>query len=280
MVIALFPNEKKQPSFVLAAHIREFLENKGITVAAEDEKALQIGAVPLSSVDPEKIQFLIVMGGDGTILRISHQYAHLNAPILGINLGHLGFMADVPAADILPSLSDILKGNYTIDHRLAIEGTVQNKKMRAVNDIVIHRASNYSLVELSIHVDGVYVNTFLSDGIVIATPNGSTAYSLAAGGPILSPLLDAVVITPICPHTISNRPIVLTAENQIEIKYLSPYDPVEVRSDGLEAHFLSTGDTLRVTKSAQPFKLVNLSRHEYFSTLRTKLGWSGKLHSL
>jgi NAD+ kinase len=218
------------------------------------------------------------MGGDGTILRISHQYSHLDAPILGINLGHLGFMADVPAADIFPSLTDLLKGAYTIDHRLAIEGSIGEKKLRAVNDIVVHRASNYSLIELSIHVDGIYVNTFIADGIILATPNGSTAYSLAAGGPILSPLLDAVVITPICPHTISNRPIVLTAEKQIEIQYLSTYDPVEVRSDGLEVNYLTTGQSIHLTKSKQPFKLVNLNRHEYFSTLRSKLGWSGKLH--
>jgi NAD+ kinase len=149
--------------------------------------------------------------------------------------------------------------------------------LRAVNDFVIHRASNYSLIELSIQVDGEYVNTFVADGIIIATPNGSTAYSLAAGGPILSPDLDALVITPICPHTISNRPIVLTAERRIEITYLSDYDPVEVRADGLEAHFLTTGQSLHVTKSNRPFKLVNLHEHEYFATLRRKLGWSGKL---
>jgi NAD+ kinase len=277
MTIALFPNEKKQSSFALAISIREFLQGEGIIVTAEDEKAKQIGAIPLSDVDPKKIQFLIVMGGDGTILRISHQFSHLNAPILGINLGHLGFMADVPTSDIFPSVADLLKGAYTIDHRLAIEGLSGNKKLRAVNDIVIHRATNYSLIELSIQVDGVYVNTFVADGIIIATPNGSTAYSLAAGGPILSPNLDAVVITPICPHTISNRPIVLTADRHIEIKYLSPYDPVEVRSDGLEVHFLMSGHSLHVTKSKEPFKLVNLNRHEYFSTLRSKLGWSGKL---
>lgn len=277
MIIALFPNEKKQSSFDLAKTIREYLQGEGVIVAAEDEKAKQIGATPLSEVDPKKIQFLIAMGGDGTILRISHQFSHLTAPILGINLGHLGFMADVPVSDIFPSLDDLLKGTYTIDHRLAIEGSNGNKKLRAVNDIVIHRGTNYSLIELMIQVDGVYVNTFVADGIILATPNGSTAYSLAAGGPILGPQLDAVVITPICPHTVSNRPLVLTAENKIEIKYLSNYDPVEVRADGLDVHFLPTGESLHVSKSKRAFPLVKLNRHEYFSTLRKKLGWSGKL---
>ncbi len=278
MIIALFPNEQFKRSIELAIGIREFLEKHGITVVAEDDKAASIGAKPLSQANPKEIKFLISMGGDGTILRISHRFAHLDAPILGINLGHLGFMADVPISDIYPSLEDLLNGAFTIDNRLILEGTDGTKTLRSVNDIVIHRASNHSLVELAISVDGVYVNTFVADGIIIATPNGSTAYSLAAGGPILSPDLDAFVITPICPHTISNRPIVLSTNRQIEIKYISEYDPVEIRGDGLDAQLLSTGNTFRVKKSAQTFKLVNLRRHEYFSTLRKKLGWSGKLY--
>lgn len=279
MIIALFPNEQFKRSLELATGIREFLEKHKITVVAEDEKADSIGAKPLSKVDPKEIKFLIVMGGDGTILRISHRFSHLDAPILGINLGHLGFMADVPVADIYPSLTDLLNGAFSIDNRLVLEGTDGKKVLRSVNDIVIHRATNHSLVELAISVDGVYVNTFVADGIIIATPNGSTAYSLAAGGPILSPDLDALVITPICPHTISNRPLVLSTNRQIEIKYVSKYDPVEIRADGLDSHLLSTGSIFKVKKSGQSFKLVNLFRHEYFSTLRKKLGWSGKLTS-
>jgi len=277
MIIALFPNEQLKQSFDIATHISEYLKDQGITVVAEDEKAEVIGADRLSSVNPEEIQFLISMGGDGTILRISRNFSHLNAPILGINLGHLGFMADVPVSDIYPSLSDLLSGDYTIDHRLVLEGTNGTTSLRAVNDFVLHRANNHSLIELAIQVDGTYVNTFLADGVIIATPNGSTAYSLAAGGPILSPILDAVVITPICPHTISNRPIVLTADKEIEVQYLSAYDPIEVRADGLEAFQLSKGESFKIKRSPLSFKLVNLHRHEYFSTLRTKLGWSGKL---
>jgi NAD+ kinase len=278
MIIALFPNEKKKHSFELAIQIREFFEEKGIAVAAEDEKAPSIGAMPISSVDPNNIGFLISMGGDGTLLRISHQYSHLDAPILGINLGHLGFMADIPTADIFASLNDLLNSDYTVDKRLALEATAsRSESLRAVNDIVFHRAHNYSLIELAIQVDGIYINTFVADGIIIATPTGSTAYSLAAGGPILAPTLEAIVITPICPHTISNRPIVLTADRKIEIQYISTYDPIDVRADGLDAMPLKSGDSISIQRSSQPFKIVNLHRHEYFSTLRKKLGWSGKL---
>jgi NAD+ kinase len=279
MIIALFPNEKKKHSFELAIQIREFLSSKNIQVAAEDEKAASIGALRLSDVDPGEIRFLIAMGGDGTLLRISHHYSHLDAPILGINLGHLGFIADIQVADLFPSLNDLLSGHYKVHNRLALEATAPNAEpLRAVNDIVLHRGSNYSLIELTIRVDGTYINTFVADGVIVATPTGSTAYSLAAGGPILSPTLDAIVITPICPHTISNRPIVLSAEREIEIQYISPYDPIETRADGLDAALLKSGESVIITKSPRPFKIVNLNRNEYFSTLREKLGWSGKLY--
>jgi NAD+ kinase len=278
MLIALFPHEKKKHSFELAREIRDFLSKKGISVVAEDAKAATIGAIPFSQADQKEIRFLISMGGDGTLLRIAHRYAHLNAPILGINLGHLGFMADVPADDVIPSLTDLLEGVYRLEERLMLEAIgPDGKKLHAVNDLVFHRASNYSLIELSIYFDNVYVNTFLADGVILATPNGSTAYSLAAGGPILTPNLEAFVLTPICPHTISNRPLVLTANHRIEIEYLSPYDPIEVRSDGLDCFSLPSRHKVVIRRSATSFKLVHLFRNDYFSTLRSKLGWSGKL---
>lgn len=278
MIIAIFPNNQKNHSRNLSIGIIEFLTNHGVTVVAEDEIAKEINAKPLSEVNAKEIKFLISMGGDGTILGLVHKYVDLDAAILGINLGHLGFMADIPLSDIYPSLQDLLNGAYRIDERVMIKGVPQKGEISfAVNDIVVHRAKNPSLVEMAIHVDGVYLNTFESDGIIIATPNGSTAYSLAAGGPILSPDLQAFVVTPISPHTISNRPIVLNCEQEIQIQYLSEYDPLEVRCDGIDQHFLHTGEVFRISKAPKRFKLVSLLRRDYFSTLRTKLGWSGKL---
>jgi len=221
---------------------------------------------------------LITLGGDGTILRLAHQYSHLDLPILGINLGHLGFMADVPVSDLYPSLEDLLNGKYEIESRLMLEGeSMDGKKTFAFNDYVVHRAKNPSLVEISIEVDGHHLNTFEADGIIVATPNGSTAYSLAAGGPILSPDLNAVVLTPISPHTISNRPIVLSLKKEIVIKYQSAYDPVEVINDGISKVMLNTGDHFKIRPSKGEFKLITLLRRDYFSTLRSKLGWAGKL---
>jgi NAD+ kinase len=279
MMIAIFPNTNKKQSRNLAVGIREFLSNQGITVVAEEEDAQAIGATPISQVDLNHIEFFISMGGDGTILRLVNKYYDKITPaILGINLGHLGFMADVTIEDIYPILKDLINGAYTIEERLMLHGeSVHGSSCFAANDIVIHRAKNPSLVEVAIHVDGLYLNTFEADGLIIATPNGSTAYSLAAGGPILAPHLDAVVITPICPHTISNRPIVLTGDREIQLQYLSEYDPLEIRADGLSYHSLSTGEVFRITRHQKNFRLVSLFRTDYFSTLRTKLGWGGKL---
>jgi len=279
MIIALFPNPKKPQSYELAIGIRSFLESKGVIVVAEDNECTEISARPISSIDLKEIDFLISMGGDGTILSLCRKYGDLKAGIVGINLGHLGFMADIPVVDIYPSLTDLLEGKYTIEKRLMLEGTSPNgESLLAGNDFVIHRAQNHSLIELSVLINGSYLNTFLADGLIISTPTGSTAYSLAAGGPILSPTLDAYVITPICAHTISNRPIVLSSDNDIEVLYASEYQPVKVWADGIEHFTLSTGEKTKIKKTHKVFRLVNLNRNDYFSTLRTKLAWSGKLH--
>ncbi len=278
MLIALFPNAQKKHAFDLATGVREYLLSRGVQLVVEDSQAAAFHATPLSSIDPKDIDFAISMGGDGTILRLLHRHPEMNAPIIGINLGHLGFMSEIPIADVYPSLHDLLSGNYRVENRIAMEAIVPNgDPFFAVNDIVVHRARNPSLVDLAIHVGDTYLNTFSADGIILSTPSGSTAYSLAAGGPILVPELDALVLTPISPHTISNRPIVLASNQEIQIQYLSEYDPVEITYDGISQFTLRTGEVLRIRRSPRIFRLVSLLRRDYFSTLRTKLGWTGKL---
>ncbi len=279
MIIAIFPNEEKKSSFDIAKQIILYLNKNDIEVVSEEEKAKVLNIKSISQVNPNEIKFLIVMGGDGTILRIAHKYSDFNAAILGINLGGLGFMADIPVSDIFSSLKDLLSDQFFIEKRLMIEGvTPKNEKFFAANDVVFHRGYNHSLIDLAVHVDNTFLNTFCADGIIIATPNGSTAYSLSAGGPILSPQLDAFVLTQICPHTISNRPFVLTADHAIEVKYLSLHKtPIQVHSDGIIHFDMKTNDIFKIKKSDKHFKLVKLKKHDYFSTLRTKLNWSGKM---
>ena len=278
MTIALFPHTTHQETDKLCKEIISFFQKHHVLVVVEDELAQRFNLPPLSSANVSEIKFLISMGGDGTILNLAHKYRHLDAAILGINLGHLGFMADIPISDLIPSLKDLLEGSYTIENRIVLEGTSpQMQTSYAINDFVIHRAQNPSLIQFSIYLDDLYLNTFEADGIILATPNGSTAYSLAAGGPILSPGLDGIVMTPICPHTISNRPIVLTTSHEIKVQYLSHYHPIEVIADGIDKFSLNHGESFRFKKSQKIFRLVNLNRRDYFTTLRTKLGWAGKL---
>jgi NAD+ kinase len=278
MIIALFPNALKSNSKSIALSIANFLTQKDVVVVVEDFEANEFKASPLSTIDPKKIDYSISLGGDGTILRLVHRHPEIEAPVLGINLGSLGFMADIPINDIYHSLQDLLNGNFKLSKRLMMQGiTTKNEQCFAVNEFVIHRAQNPCLVDLAIYVDGLYVNTFSADGIIVSTPSGSTAYSLAAGGPILTPELDALLITPISPHTISNRPIVLMPQREIQVQYISDHEPVEITYDGFPHYHIANGEIFSICRSPRSFTLVNLPYHDYFTTLRTKLGWAGKL---
>ncbi|MDB6081143.1 MAG: ppnK [Chlamydiia bacterium] len=280
MIIALFPNLSKPQAMPLALDVCKFLTANGITVVVDDTEASQLKAAPLSSCTLSDIDFMISLGGDGSILRLVHRYPEIQAPIIGINLGSLGFLADIPITEVTPSLQQIISGNYKIQNRMVITGeTNQGDTCFAVNEMVIHRGKNPSLIDLAVYVDGSFLNTFSADGIIIATPSGSTAYSLSAGGPILTPDLEACVITPICPHTTSCAPIVLMPKSEIQVQYLNQNLPVEIIYDGICSFTMKTGDTFCIRRSKEQFKLINLPVHDYFSTLRTKLNWSGTLKS-
>ncbi len=280
MIIALFPNELKDPSLTISQSITQFLKERGVTVVVEEPLASLLGASPLDTDNLDSIHFSLSLGGDGTILRLMHRYPTLRSPLLAINLGSLGFLADIPLTDIYPSLEDLLEGRFTIQHRMMIEGhNSHGEGGFAMNEVVIHRAHNPSLIDLAIYVDGLYLNTFSADGMILSTPSGSTAYSLAAGGPIVAPDLEAFIITPICPHTISNRPIVLMPKKEVRIQYLSPRQAVEVSYDGIYHSTLETLASLIAFPSLRRFSFVKLARHDYFSTLREKLRWEGKLRN-
>jgi len=280
VIIALFPNAKKRQSKSIALGIKEFFAKENIQLIVDDPGAEEIECDKLSSVDPKKIDYVIALGGDGTILRMFHRHPEIEAPILGINLGSLGFLTDVPISEIYPSLQELISEKCKVQERIVIEGeTFKGEKCLAVNDLVVHRGQNPSLVDLAIHVNGEYLNTFSADGVIISTPGGSTAYSLAAGGPIVNPALDALLLTPICPHTVSNRPIVLTPNIEIQIQYLSDAGPVEISHDGMSHFNIATGEVFSIRPSERKFRLALLKRHDYFTTLRTKLGWAGKMRA-
>lgn len=281
MLFALFPNLSKPDSLAIALEIRNYLLKKGAGVVAEEDKAAHLDIPSLTSVNPNEVDILISLGGDGTILRIIHAHPELDAPIIGINLGSLGFMADVRIEDKFKALDRILEGQFTVHERLVVEGKTNNSDWHfAINEIVIHRAKNPSLIDLSITIDGAYLNTFSADGLIISTPNGSTAYSLAAGGPILTPDLQALVITPICPHTISNRPIVVGCNQKIKIDYENSSELIEVTYDGFSMQKMGSSESIEIRPSSRKFRLVTFKENDFYSTLRTKLGWTGQAKSI
>ncbi len=278
MNIAIFPNTNKSKAMEMAGLIRGYLVERGVSIFAEDNVAETLNAAPLSQVAHASIDFLVTIGGDGTILRAIHHHPDLQAPVLAINFGGLGFMADITVEELYLSLENLLEGHFQVQQRLVIDGiTARGDSCFAVNEIVVHRAMNPCLIDIAIYVDDQYLNTFSSDGLIISTATGSTAYSMAAGGPILSPELEALVITPICPHTISNKPIVLMPSKEIRLQYLSEHEPVEIIYDGFPKYMLARGEEVAIRRSLRIFQLVSMLHHDFFSTLRSKLGWTGKL---
>ncbi|MGR3974044.1 MAG: NAD(+)/NADH kinase [Candidatus Rhabdochlamydia sp.] len=278
MIVAVLFNDHHQEAKPLAQKVAHFFQSHDFDVVTSPQHAAELALKPLSPENGAFVTWIISLGGDGSILNIFHNYPYLDAPILGINTGHLGFMADVYLTDIEASLHKLIQGDYHIHPRLMLEGRDdQGNFCIALNDLVIHRSSHPSMIEFSVSVGSSYLNTFEADGLIIATPNGSTAYSLGAGGPIISPQLEAITITPICPHTLSNRPIVLTADQEICVNYLGKSSSVEVRADALLFTTLTPHQSFYVKKSLKTFKLISLPHHDYFLTLRTKLGWAGKL---
>ena len=275
MKIVLFPNLHKAGATAVAEHIVAFLRGHGVEVCADQASAQALGICALHDSGQELPDVCITLGGDGTILRVAHEYPALEIPVLGVNLGHLGFMAEVPREGLLRALEHVVSGQFSVEERMVI--SVDHGRQFAVNDVVLHRGPNPSLIELSVSVDGTWVNTFVADGLILATPGGSTAYSLAAGGPIVVPDIEAVVLTPICPHTISNRPILLPAHREITITVITGRMPVEATVDGQRDHPLCEGSSLHLTKSPRGFRMITLPDRDYYNTLRTKLSWSGKL---
>jgi len=275
MNILLVANLKKPKALELTNEIHTYLQKHSVSVFGAPDQAKKFGLTRFT--DDAHIDLIISLGGDGSILKIVHEYPKLLAPIMGINLGSLGFLADIPIPHTFEALDQILRGAYSVQERLMLEGHTKNQVCFAINDMVVHRGPNHGLVDLSVKVDGKHCNTFSADGLIVATPSGSTAYSLSSGGPILTPELEACVITPICPHTISNRPIVLQMNKEIEIQYLSALEPVEVAFDGMSAFSLQPNETFTICPASRRFRLVTLENVDYFQTLRKKLGWTGTL---
>jgi len=227
----------------------------------------------------DQADLVISLGGDGTLLTTARALVDKNTPLLGINLGRLGFLADVSVSDFEQHLIAVIAGKYTVESRFFIEGEIDGpnrstSKNIAVNDIILHSHESLSMIEYEVYSDGNLIHKQRADGVIVTTPTGSTAYALSGGGPIMHPSLETLAIVPICPHTLSNRPIVLPANQEIEIRLSEGKSIAKVNYDGRSSVIIGTGDRVRIKRHSQMITLLHPENYDYFQILRAKLYWS------
>jgi NAD+ kinase len=262
--------------------IAALLQTHGCAVVIEAQTAAnaQLQAYPVLTLQDigQQCDLALVVGGDGTMLGISRQLASYNVPLIGINHGRLGFMTDIPYGSFESVLPPILRGQYEEEHRALMHARVLRQGQcvfdaLAMNDVVLHRGNSAGMVELRVEVDGHFVASQRADGLIVATPTGSTAYSLSAGGPILHPAIAGWVLAPIAPHTLSNRPIVLSNDAEVAIEIVSDREAV-ANFDMQTLASLHLGDRIIVRRSEHAVRFLHPRGWSYFDTLRQKLHWN------
>ncbi len=253
--------------------IKELFEKADIEIFLEDNSALMISlkGIPLDELC-SKVDFLISVGGDGTLLSVVRKSYKYDKPVLGINLGTLGFLTDI-SMEQLPSFIKDLKNNiYKIDNRMMVEGSINLNKFVAFNDIVISRKSISSMIKISAKIDGKHFNSYHGDGVIVSTPTGSTAYNLSVGGPIVHPLTDAFIVTPVAPHSLTQRPLVMPAEFEIEFKIIDNQGAVVI-VDGQDIYEVEQNQSIKVKIASKKAKMIHRVQRNYFEVLNEKLRW-------
>lgn len=268
------PALHKLVGWLKARKVAALLETRTAALAKTRTRVAQAEAADVVA----RADALVVLGGDGTLLRVSHLLARRNVPVLGVNFGSLGFLTEIALDELYPTLTGLIDGRYEYDERRMLHAVATRagaaEKADVLNDVVITKAALSRIIELDVFVDGLFVSAFRADGLIVSSPTGSTAYNLAAGGPILHPSLPAIAITPICPHMLTNRPLVVGDKSTIEVR-LRPARDVEVHVtfDGQLGFALSGKDSVTVTRSTRSLRLVRAPARDFFAVLRTKLKW-------
>ena len=264
-----------------AHELAEWLRRRDLEVAL-DEAILRARA---SASDPpfrpdEAYDLVVVLGGDGTLLSVARSLAG-SVPILGVNLGNLGFLTEINRGELYPTMVQVLAGKFRTEKRslfdveLRREGNGTPLKYRVLNDAVINKSALARIIQLTLTIDGHLVARFRADGLILSTPTGSTAYNLSAGGPILGALLGVAVLTPICPHALSLRPMVVPDTSSIEVTLETPREEVYLTLDGQEGTSMGYQDTVAITRSRATVKLIKVSERTFYDNLRGKLRWGG-----
>ncbi|HJZ83498.1 MAG TPA: NAD(+)/NADH kinase [Pyrinomonadaceae bacterium] len=267
-------------------NLTSWLSQRGITLVGspeiERERIEHETGCPVQVVSerelPKQVDLMLVLGGDGTMIATGRMIGDTQVPVVGVNYGGLGYLAEFPLEELFPSLESILAGQYKIQQRLMLSvelwrGDQLVTRNRVLNDVVVNKSALARIIEIEAYLNDGFVNLFRADGLIVATPTGSTAYNLSAGGPIIFPSMNAVVITPICPFTLSNRPIVVPDDSVIEVRLVTKDEEVALTLDGQVCFPLEAGDRAVIRKSHAAFNLVQPPDQNYFDVLRNKLKW-------
>lgn len=258
-----------------AAELSAWLKSRGIGQSGEPVSADVIHADSAPSLNADLI---VVLGGDGTMISTARMIGDADVLVLGINYGSLGYLTDFRIEEMFPALESIVAGQYEIDRRVMLDaehwrGRENIATGRVLNDVVINKAALARIIEIDVNLNGLFVNSFRADGLIVSTPTGSTAYNLSAGGPIIYPSMNAVVLTPICPFTLTNRPIVVPDTAEIELKLDNENEGVVLSLDGQTGYPMMAQDRVVIRKSRTTFNLVQPANRNYFDVLRDKLKW-------
>ena len=229
----------------------------------------------------QQADLLIVLGGDGTLLSVARAAHPHNIPILAVNLGSLGFLAEISIDELYPTLENILAGKFEIENRMLLNACIWRNGEKVedhnvLNDVVINKGAVARIISLQVLVNGQYMTSYRADGLIIATPTGSTAYSLSAGGPIIHPSMHTLVLSPICPFTLTNRSILIPDQSIIQVKLAAEYDDVRVTLDGQEGYDMRAGDILKIKKTKTSLQLIRGPNKNYYQILRDKLHWGSQ----
>lgn len=279
MKVGIIGKRNNTEVYSIVRGLVEWLEEKKVEYLVDSElgKNLKLNNTVKQADIPKHVELVIVFGGDGTFLSVSKQVNEYNIPILGINSGGLGFLTEFTLNELYPIMEKILDDDYEIEERGMLSVSVYKKGKKfgsytVLNDLVINNGKVSRIIDLAIYAEGNHITTFKADGIIFSTPTGSTAYSLSAGGPIAHPTLPVTLITPICPHILTNRPLVVSNEMEITVKVLTVGSSY-LTLDGQETVKVELNDEIKLKKSDSTVKLIKSPFRDYFSILKTKLMW-------
>ncbi|MFZ7112661.1 MAG: NAD(+)/NADH kinase [Desulfatiglandales bacterium] len=285
--VGLIYKHSFEPARAEAGKLSEYLKEKGIDVFLESMNTKTTAGICTEEVSsiPRDVGWVVVLGGDGTLLGAARRVGKYGVPILGVNLGSLGFLTEIPLNRLYPAIDMMLDNALEVESRLMLETRVLRRgrdmgRFLVLNDVVINKGALSRILELDVHINDQFLTTFRADGLIVSTPTGSTAYNLSAGGPILYPTLSNLILTPICPFTLTNRPIILPDSDAVHISMRkASEEKVSLTFDGQMGFDLLYGDRVMIYKSEKRIKLIKSPDQTYFGILRTKLMWGGATYN-